>query len=143
MCAPATTIWLKKLDTKHCRMRWASTSHLAVRSSTTKRTPPMGELNAALMPLATPHVTRCVRRWLRLLPRNRPRCSRTWTTYDATIAPMCTIGPSRPAGAPAAMTMQIPVALTQNVCNENAPRMSHPLRNAFVSGMPVLAAWGP
>mmetsp|Transcript_9923 Transcript_9923/g.41654 ORF Transcript_9923/g.41654 Transcript_9923/m.41654 type:complete len:290 (-) Transcript_9923:716-1585(-) len=142
MCAPATTSWLKKLDTKHCSTRCASTSQRAARSSTTKSTPPMGELNAALIPLATPHVTRCVSRCLTSPPLSTPKCSMESTTCDATIAPMCTIGPSRPTGAPAAMTRHTPNAFTTKVCSENAPFTSHPLRNAFVSGMPVLAACG-
>jgi hypothetical protein len=32
--------------------------------------------------------------------------------------------------------------LTANVCNENAPFTSHPLRNALVSGMPVIVKKG-
>mmetsp|Transcript_10538 Transcript_10538/g.47954 ORF Transcript_10538/g.47954 Transcript_10538/m.47954 type:complete len:226 (+) Transcript_10538:1445-2122(+) len=115
MCAPATTSCEKNEDTKHCRMSCPSTSHLAARSSRTKSTPPMGELKAALIPLLTPHVTRCVRRWDLLLPRNSPTCSRASVTYEATIAPMWIMGPSRPTGAPAAMTMHTPMLFTQNV----------------------------
>ena len=53
---------------------------------------------------------------------------------------MWTMGPSTPAGAPEAITMHTPVTFTTNVWRLNAPLMSHPFKNAFVSGMPVEAA---
>ena len=60
----------------------------------------------------------------------------------ATMDPMCTMGPSRPRGAPAAMARQFPNTFTTNVLKEKKPLPEDPLRKTLDSGMPDAAACG-
>ena len=114
-------------------------------SSCAKSTPPMGALNTAAMPAEMPAVT-----------RSRCSCSKPgpvqawypgifvaqYETNTATRAPICTMGPSRPMGAPEAMARQFPSTFTRNVFTPKIPRVTQPFRNAFVSGIPEAAAMG-
>ena len=104
--------------------------------------PPSGEEKAAAMPAAAPMATheRCCTgrrssssgRVIRLFSREM---------HEATHAPTCTIGPSRPSGSPEATTRVVPSTLTRRV---RGRRMStrQPLRKAFSRGSPEPKADG-
>ena len=82
----------------------ASTESSRRISSTAKNTPVMGALNVAEIPPAAPQATST---------RSRFSGIRThWPRLDASAAPICTIGPSRPTEPPVPMHSAEASALT-------------------------------
>mmetsp|Transcript_19415 Transcript_19415/g.63118 ORF Transcript_19415/g.63118 Transcript_19415/m.63118 type:complete len:309 (+) Transcript_19415:507-1433(+) len=122
------------------------TDQYVATSSSAKRTPPIGDWNAAEMPAATPAVHRSRRSCCMLYPCHgcaQSKSATKRTTNEPMLAPMCTIGPSRPIGSPLAMASARPPSLTSSVRDCITPRIWHPFRKAFVSGIPLAAARGP
>ncbi len=72
-------------------------------TSRAKITPAMGALNTADMPAAAPHPTSILTR--------SPDSLNIWPMVDPTAAPICTMGPSRPAEPPDPMQMADATAL--------------------------------
>ena len=61
---------------------------------------------------------------------------------DATIAPMCTMGPSRPSGSAVATTIVMPKTLATSVEKRSSPGERQPLRKALTPGSPDAIACG-
>ena len=97
--------------------------------------PPSGALKAAATPVAAPtpiHVRCCFGSRSSTRPLRGPRSKRE--KREATIEPMCTIGPSRPRGSAVATTIVMPNTLHTSVDRRSSPGMRQPLRNAFTPG---------
>lgn len=85
-------------------------------SSTAKNTPVMGALKVAEMPPAAPQATST---------RSRFSGMRThWPKPDASAAPICTIGPSRPTDPPVPMHSAEARAFTTVTCGRIRPPFS-------------------
>ena len=101
-------------------------------SSNEYRMPPNGALNAAATPAAHPIPTHS--RWLLGSRSSRsPRVHGTMTRErpEATMAPVCTIGPSFPNGKPVDTISVIPTTLATSVDSLRFSRTPVPLRYAF------------
>mmetsp|Transcript_74569 Transcript_74569/g.194461 ORF Transcript_74569/g.194461 Transcript_74569/m.194461 type:complete len:222 (-) Transcript_74569:241-906(-) len=110
-------------------------------SSMAKSTPPSGALNAAATPAAAPAATRSRRSLsndfgiIRGSEKGR-------ATSEPMMAPLWIMGPSLPAGMPAATLPTMPQTLASSVFTLRTRGKCVPLRKHLISGMPLPAASG-